>query len=107
MNLLDELNLERYDQNWYIFSTRNKYASFMPGPKRMHSNRPTTWWRKIVKEDLKLDITQYSLKKLAGNDMVRLLYNERVNDLIKFPQRQMGHTTSEMTEVYVDEHISY
>jgi integrase len=104
--LLDELHLERYDQNWYIFSTRNKYGSFMPGPNRMHSNTPTTWWRKIVKEDLGLDVTQYSLKKLSGNHMVRLLYNERANDLIKLPQRQMGHATSEMTEVYVDEHIA-
>jgi integrase len=104
MQLLDELKLERYNEEHYIFSTRNKYGTFMPGMNRMHSNTPTRWWRKIVKEDLKLDVNQYSLKKLAGNDMVRLLYNERVNDLIKLPQQQMGHTTSKMTETYVHEH---
>jgi hypothetical protein len=104
LQLLDELHLDKFDENYYIFSTRNKYGTFMPGKNRMHSNTPTRWWRKIVKEDLKLNITQYSLKKLAGNDMIRLLYNERVNDLIKLPQGQMGHSTSAMTEIYVDEH---
>jgi integrase len=104
MDVLSELNLHNYDPEWYIFSTRNKYGTFMPGPNRMHSNTPTNWWRKIVKEGLKMDVDQYSLKKLAGNDMVKLQVQEGLHNLLQVPQLQMGHADKKMTEVYVDEH---
>jgi hypothetical protein len=56
----------------------------------MHSNTPTSWWRKIVKEDLKQDVNQYSLKKLSGDDMVRLQRREGVDKLLDLPKAQMG-----------------
>ncbi len=104
MIALSELNLHNCNPEWYIFSTRNKYGTFFPGPNRMHSNTPTSWWRRIVKKDLKLDVNQYSLKKLSGNDMVKLQVLEGVDKLLEMPRQQMGHTTTEMTETYVDEH---
>ncbi len=105
MDLLAEINLHTYDPEWYIFSTHNKYGSFLPGPKRMHVNTSTTWWRNIVKKGLGLDINQYSLKKLSGNDMVRLQRREGVDKLLELPREQMGHAETRMTEVYVTEHL--
>jgi integrase len=108
MELLSEMNLHNYNPEWYIFSTNNKHGSFLPGPNRMHSNTPTNTWRCIVKKDVKfgglgLDVNQYSLKKLAGNDMVKMQRNEQATNLLELPRMQMGHTTTKQTEVYVTE----
>jgi integrase len=102
MVLLSQLKLERFKSDWYIFSATDRTKTFTPGPRRMRVNTPIRWWRNIVKKDLKLDVTQYSFKKMAGNDMVRLFYRERVNDLLELPRRQMGHRTISMTRTYVD-----
>lgn len=106
MEILSELNLHKYDPEWYIFSTRNRYSTFLPGPTRMHSNTPTRWWRDIVKskDGLNMNVNQYGLKKLAGNEMIKLQRREGVHNLLELPRQQMGHATTKMTEVYVDEH---
>lgn len=100
MEILSELNLHNYDAEDYIFS-----KGFMPGKKRMHSNTPTLIWRKIVKEGLGLNVNQYSLKKLSGNDMIKIQRMEGVRDLLDLPQLQMGHSTPRQTETYVTEHL--
>ncbi len=102
--VLEEMNLQDYDPDWYIFSTHNKHKSFLPGPERMHKNTPTNWWRRIVKKGLGLDVDQYSLKKLSGDDMVMLQHREGVDALLEMPRMQMGHTNSRMTEIYVRAH---
>jgi integrase len=104
MDLLSQLNLHKYDPDWYIFSTRNKYSSFLPGPNRMHTNTTNLWWRTIVKEGLKIDVNQYSLKKLSGDDMVRLQRREHADNLLELPRMMMGHTKQGQTEDYVTEH---
>lgn len=114
MGLLNELHLEKYDPEWYIFGSndgkRSKNKIFQPGPVPMHRNTPTLWWKKIVKlpEDkggLGLDVNQYSLKKLSGNDMVKLQRREHVDKLLEMPKQQMGHATTDQTEDYVSEHL--
>lgn len=104
MDLLMGMNLQNYDPEFYIFSTFNKYRSFLPGKKAMHSNSTNRLWKKIVKQGLGLDVNQYSLKKLAGNDMVRLQTVYGASNLLMMPQHQMGHADQSMTEVYVQEH---
>lgn len=102
MSLLKELDLS--NPEYYIFSSFNKYKSFLPGPNRMHSNTTTTTWRKLVKEGLKLDVNQYSLKKLSGDDMVKLQVSKGLDRLLELPKSQMGHGDIKQTEVYVKEH---
>ncbi|MEO6610764.1 MAG: site-specific integrase [Chitinophagaceae bacterium] len=110
MDLLMELNLQNHDTNHYIFSAasswRSREHSFRPGPKKMHTHTTTRWWREIVKEKkgLGIDVSQYSLKKLSGNDMVRLQVLNNMDNLLELPRQQMGHANQSMTEVYVDEH---
>jgi integrase len=103
---LMELNLHKYDREYYIFSTNNKYSSFLPGPRMIHVHSTQRYWKKIVKDDLKLDINQYSLKKLAGDDMIRLQVQSGLNNLLELPRIQMGHANQSMTSVYVNEHLN-
>lgn len=104
MKMLDEMNVQYCDPDWYIFSGKKGAKMFLPGRYRMHSNSPTRWWRKIVKDDLGVNITQYSLKKLSGNDMIKLQMKNGISTLLELPKMQMGHTSRSMTEIYVDEH---
>lgn len=109
MDLLAELNLHNLDPEYYIFSANNRHSTFLPGPVMMFRQTPTTTWRRIVKAPvdkggLGLDITQYSLKKLSGDDMVRLQMRMGADKLLDLPKAMMGHTSTRMTEVYVTEH---
>jgi integrase len=98
LKVLLQLNLEAFPINYYVFS-----KNYLPGPTRMHSNTPTSHWRDIVKTGLKIDKDLYGLKKLGGDVMIDI--QAEVKKMIELPQRQMGHTTSGMTEVYVQRHI--
>lgn len=105
MDLLMELNLQNYDPEFYIFSTRNKYASFLPGPNKMHTHTTQHWWRKLIKNKktgLGIDVDQYAMKKMAGDDMIKI--QMQIKQLLELPKTQMGHSSSRMTEVYVSEH---
>lgn len=104
MDLLMELNLQNYPPDYYIFSTTN-IKSFVPGKRKMHANTTSHWWRKIVKNKktgLGLDVNQYSFKKMAGDDMIKI--QQHVKNLLELPRIQMGHSSSRMTEIYVSEH---
>ncbi len=108
MDILMQMNLQNYNPEWYIFSTYNKYKSFLPGPKAMHPNTTNHTWRTIVKDKktgLGINVNQYSLKKLAGNDMVRMQLMNNADKLLQLPKMQFGHETEKMTEVYVSEHL--
>jgi hypothetical protein len=93
MDLLSELNLHNYYPEWYIFSVGNSYCSYLPGPKRMQADASTKLWNKIVKQDLCLDVDQYSLKKLPWDIMVRLQRREDADKLREFPKAQWGILT--------------
>lgn len=105
LTVLMELNLHNYNPDFYIFSTFNKYRSFLPGPNKMHVHSTQRLWKKIVKDGLGIDVSQYSLKKLAGDDMVRMQRAEQAHQLLDLPREMMGHTSEKMTGVYVTEHL--
>jgi len=104
MDLLSELNLHLYDPEYYIFGGGGKTKMCKPGPLKMHSNSSTSWWRRIVKEELKINVNQYALKKLSGDDMIKLQRREGVDKLLELPKLMMGHADTSMTEVYVSYH---
>lgn len=62
--------------NYFIFGTFKSPAKrgfshdtwFVPAPYKIHENRCTDRWKKIVKDGLRIDVTLYSLKSL-GADM--------------------------------------
>lgn len=103
LKIFVQLNVGAFPKHYYIFS-----KGLEPGATRTHSNTPTALWKQVVKNPPKLgglgikkDL--YGLKKLAGNDMVHM--QREAKNLLRMPQQQMGHTTSTMTEVYVDAHV--
>jgi len=102
--LLKEMNLGAYDPEWYIFScTGKRGGAFLPDERMMHPNTSCDYWKKIVKDGLGYDYTQYSLKKLGGNEMIKMQYRERIANLLDVPREQMGHSNNRTTEIYVDE----
>lgn len=104
LDLLMEMKLEKYDPEYYIFSGRNNM--FLPGKFKMHSNSTTEWWKKIVKKGLKIDVNQYSLKKLSADDLVRLQRREGADKLLSLAQEHLRHSDESITEVYTSEHKS-
>jgi integrase/recombinase XerD len=107
MDILCEMRPENYPDDYYLFSGKGNV--FMPGANRMHSNTTTGNWHKIVKLPVKkgglgLDVDQYSLKKLAGDDMVRIQVSKGLDNLLSLPQRMMRHGSTSQTEDYVNAH---
>lgn len=96
LRLLSELDLTNKDH--YIFG-----KGFVPGPEKLAKNASHNYWRKAVKQELKLNINQYALKKLAGNIMVNLQVSYGVDNLLEVPQRMMGHSDKSQTKVYVNQ----
>lgn len=45
------------------------------------------------------------LKKLSGNDMVKLQMLYNTDKLLQLPQMQMGHSEEKQTTIYVQEHL--
>jgi integrase len=99
MNLLAEMNLHNFTGETFLFS-----KNFLPGTKQLPVNKSHQEWKKLVKEGLGIDVNLYSLKKLSGDDMVKLQRQEGVMNLLQLPQMQFGHENKEMTETYVREH---
>lgn len=98
LKLLSEVHVYNMPEDYYLFS-----KNYLPGPTRLHSNTPTANWRAIVKEGLGIQKDLYGLKKLGGDIMIEI--QAEVKKLLELPKKQMGHTTNQMTEVYVTKHI--
>lgn len=107
MDLLSELDLHKQGPETFIFGGGKKM--FLPGPAQMGPNTATRYWHQLVKRPvakggLGLDITQYSLKKLSADDMVRLQRREGTGNLLELAKEQFGHASTSQTEVYSSEH---
>jgi integrase len=102
MDLLMEMKLEKYDPEFYIFA--GKGNMFMPGKNKMHSNSTTLWWNNIVKKGLKLNVDQYSLKKLSADDLVRLKRREGADNLLSLAKEHFRHSDERVTATYTGEH---
>lgn len=102
MDLLSELNLHSYPMETFLFST-----DFLPGPKQLPVNKSHQVWKKLIKDGLGLDCDLYSLKKLSGDDMVKLQRKEGVMNLLQLPQLQFGHSSTSQTEVYTRENENF
>lgn len=99
MRVLLELDLHAYPKDYFIFS-----KGFKPGPTLMAVNTPSWKWRHVIKKAMGIKVTQYAFKKLGGDEMIRLQLDHGIDKLIDLPQKQMGHTSSKTTEIYVNEH---
>lgn len=93
--LLEEIKLEKYDSNLFLFSGDD--AGFKPGFKKLTHHRPSRKWLDVVKTELKINKDQYALKH-TGNIEYLLRNKEKAN--LKWQQMQNRHSSSAMTDRY-------
>jgi integrase len=91
--LLNKLNLKDVPDHYYIFSN-----NLLPGEKKM--TRPDNIirrrWDKIVKDQLKIDVTPYSFKGLGADKRRDAgISKETVS-------RGLGHTNTRTTDIYLE-----
>lgn len=77
-------------KDWYVFSA----DGFKAGAKPFHPNTPTSYWRRLVQEDLGIDCKMYSLKHKGADDKI---YAGIDLDVLR---TLYGHRSKQMTEVY-------
>lgn len=92
--LYEELKAIPAKPGEYLFS-----LGFKPGPKRINQLAPAKAWREYVKKPLGITNTLYSLKHAGGN--ARVQAGNNLDDV----KEMFGHTTVEMTKVYVTEYL--
>jgi len=87
---INQLELEKYQPDMYIFS-----AGFRCGYKRMHRNRATELWKTLVKDELGINVTLYSMKGLGGE-------KKRMAGIsVDAIQSQYGHHNRSTTNIYL------
>jgi hypothetical protein len=70
-------------------------------------NKSHQVWNELIKKGLGLDVDLYGLKKLSGDDMVKLQRKEGVMNLLQLPQQQFGHSSQSQTEIYTNQDKSF
>lgn len=104
-NWLLNKNIKAFDQEYYLFGQRENRKinreftneDITIAPLVIKRNAITGVWRRIVKEELGLNVNLYSFKHLRANK--ELL----INGNLDHAQVLFGHTTLKMTEVYANQ----
>jgi len=60
----EKIELSNYDQDFFLFGSKEKEVNFVPSEKKISIDYVTKMWQKIIKEDLGINATMYSLRKL-------------------------------------------
>jgi len=60
----EQMKLSNYDQEFYLFGLSDENLYFVPSSKKISDSYATRMWQKIIKEDLGINVTMYSLRKL-------------------------------------------
>lgn len=92
--LLEEMGLENYNNNDFIFSNCNQ---LIPGQNPLTKNFTGKIWRKIVKKELGINKDMYALKHTGNIDY---LLNNKGNIDLKWQQMQNRHSSSVITDRY-------
>lgn len=116
-SFLRELRLYEYPENYYVFGSPynsgmgnrgagsekgNKTGAmrsdyFLPSPNRIKRDTLTKLFKRIVKDELKIDKYMYALKHTGGDD--KIIAGVDLDAL----RSMYGHSSKRMTEVYVKE----
>jgi integrase len=99
---IEEMNISNLDPEFYLFGSKREFSNrglkkdldFIPGPKRLNRDCASKLWRKLIKIDLGIDKTMYSLKHLGANK--KILAGVELDAL----RELYGHTSKMMTLRY-------
>ena len=102
MSYLEEMNISNYNPEFYLFGSKREYSNrglkkdldFIPAPKKLNRDAASKLWRKLIKVDLGIDVTMYSLKHLGANK--KILAGVELDAL----RELYGHTSKMMTLRY-------
>lgn len=98
----EEMKLHGYNSNYYLFGSKREHSNrglkkdldFIPGPRRLNRDCASKLWRKLIKQDLGIDVTMYSMKHLGANK--KILAGVELDAL----RELYGHTSKMMTLRY-------
>jgi integrase len=100
---LEKMHLYKYPKSYYLFGSFRepgkgnigKYNDFIPASTKLKRDTATKRWKKIVKDQLGIDMNMYAMKKHGANKMILSgVAIEAIKDLF-------GHTSQVTTEVYI------
>ena len=92
MDIINKMDLKKYPSEYYLFSD-----NYLPGPRQLGKDNPTTRWRDQVKQKLAITKDMYSLKH-TGN--IEYLLRNKGNSNLKWQQMQNRHSSAVITETY-------
>ena len=103
MHIFMKMEILKYPDDFYLFGSYRqkgkgnigKHLDFIPGPTPIRRDTATNRWKRIVKDGLGIDVTQYSYKHKGGDD--KLIAGVNFDSI----REQFGHTTKKMTKTYV------
>lgn len=98
----ENMNLESYPKNYFLFGSKrklkkqvlNKDLDFVPAVNSLSRDCATKLWKSLVKDDLGINVNQYSMKHLGANK--KILAGMELDSL----RELYGHGSMLMTEKY-------
>lgn len=98
----EKMNIYDYDQDYYLFGSKREHSNrglkkdldFIPGPTMLNRDCASKLWRKLIKDDLGIDVNMYSMKHLGANK--KILAGIDIDAL----RELYGHTSKMMTLRY-------
>ncbi|OXB01761.1 hypothetical protein B0A75_04785 [Flavobacterium oncorhynchi] len=98
----EEMNLSQQNKNFYVFGSNREYSNrglkkdldFVPGPRKLSRHCASKLWRKLIKNQLEINVDMYSLKHLGANK--KILAGVELDAL----RELYGHTSKMMTLRY-------
>jgi len=98
----EQMKIHTYDDDFFLFGSNREHSNrglkkdldFTPGPKRLNRDAASKLWRKMIKDDLGIDVNMYSMKHLGANK--KILAGIEIDAL----RELYGHTSQMMTLRY-------
>lgn len=98
----EEMKLQQHSKEYFVFGSKREFTNrglkkdldFIPGPRRLNRDCASKLWRKLVKNELEINVDMYSLKHLGANK--KILAGVELDAL----RELYGHTSKMMTLRY-------
>lgn len=101
--MLKQMEVEKYPEEYYLFGNERlkekgfKYNTFIPSPKRTHNGSRIEIWKKLIIQELGVNVSFYSFKKLGA--IMKLKSGMDLNSV----SWSLGHSDIKTTKIYTKE----
>lgn len=101
-DILDRMRIREYDKEFYLFGTPVPYGAKFKFPQNLRPHKYkvkrktlSDLWKKLVKDELGIDKTFYSGKKLSANHKIEDGMSKEALAAL------FGHSSTTMTDIYI------